>query len=223
MKFNIVWSCLLMFMMTSCRKMESKTPDSIPVESSTVNSKKDSPYQDTSKEKPKPTIFNENFLELENVSVNEKNIVLSADDFEKLYPKKDSVKIEIWDCGSPFEWLDKIWMEKTYGKDLINFDGKITTFYTHNAEFISNKHKVLFSQAKTGDNHFEIKSHHIVLTDQTTVDEFQKLFPKIKGDDTDQNNTIVFRIPISKDIEDSFEFYFVNEKLKRFNLWWLLC
>lgn len=122
---------------------------------------------------------------IENAQVNGNDIVLSQEQFQKLYSKHDSIKSEAWDCGSPFEWLDKKWMEKTYGKDLLNFDGKITTFYTGNAEFISNNHKVIFSIAKSGNNRFEIRSHHIILTNNTTVAEFQKLFPKLKIEDTD--------------------------------------
>lgn len=224
MKSKILVALLIFLALWNCQKKEKEDLKSHQNKDSLKTiTKHDRLHQETLSENETPKVFADDFLKIENVLVNGNNIILSESDFEKLYPETDSVKSESWDCGSPFEWLDKTWMEKTYGKDLIKFDGKLSTFYTHNAEFISNSHKVIFSSAKSKGNRFEIKSHHIILTDNTTVAEFQKLFPKIKKDNNDQNNTIVFSIQLSKDIEDSFEFHFVDGKLKEFRLWWLLC
>jgi hypothetical protein len=138
---------------------------------------KDSLHKEKNRKMKSPKVFTDDFLKIENVQVNGNDIVLSQEQFQKLYSKHDSLKNEPWDCGSPFEWLDKTWMEKTYGKDLLNFDGKITTFYTNNAEFISNNHKVIFSSAKSGNNRFEIRSHHIILTNKPLLKISKSYFP----------------------------------------------
>lgn len=120
-------------------------------------------------------------------------------------------------------------MIKTYGKQnsdsgtFERFDGKITSMYTNNAEFNSNKHIVLFNSAIAHKNSFQIKSHHIVLNQNTTIEEFQKLFPKLEKETTDQKNLSRFRISVNKDGGDAFLFYFKDGKLDEFLLWWLLC
>ncbi|MFC3159858.1 hypothetical protein ACFOEQ_16420 [Chryseobacterium arachidis] len=188
-----------------------------------ISSEKDSLNTNHISKKISPSPFTDDHLALENVLVNGNDIILSKAKFGKIYPKHDSVKTELWECGSAFDWLDKEWMEKTYGKDLVNFDGKITTFYVNHAEFNSDNHIILFSQAQADKNDFEIKSHHITLNKNTTINKFQKLFPKLKKDETDQKNVVSFRIPVAKDGEDSFIFYFKDGKLESFYLWWLLC
>lgn len=220
-----IFAALLMFLaLWSCQKKEKENLKSLQGNDSLQTIiKQDSLHNETISGNETPKVFTDDFLKIENVQVNGNDIILPQEQFQKLYPKHDSVKTEPWDCGSPFEWLDKTWMEKTYGKDLINFDGKITTFYTNNAEFISNNHTVIFSSAKSENNRFEIKSHHIILTRETTVEDFQKLFPKLKIENTDQKNIQRFSIPVGKEIEDSFMFYFKDGKLDNFNLWWLLC
>ncbi|WP_336690278.1 MULTISPECIES: hypothetical protein [unclassified Chryseobacterium] len=224
MKSKIFGSLLIFLALWSCQKKEKEDLKSLQDKDSlqtTIN--KDSLRTEKLSENEVPKVFTDDFLKIENAQVNGNDIVLSQEQFQKLYSKHDSIKSEAWDCGSPFEWLDKKWMEKTYGKDLMSFDGKITTFYAGNAEFISNNHKVIFSSAKSGNNRFEIRSHHIILTNSTTVAEFQKLFPKLKIEDTDQKNVQSFSIPVGKETEDSFMFYFKDGKLDNFNLWWLLC
>lgn len=224
MKDKILTGLLMFLALWSCQKKEKENLKSLQEKDSLQTIiKQDSLPKEKQSEKELPKVFTDDFLKIENVQVNGNDIVLPQEQFQKLHPKNDSVKTEPWDCGSPFEWLDKTWMEKTYGKDLVNFDGKITTSYTNNAEFISNNHKVIFSSAKSGNNRFEIKSHHIILTQETTVEDFQKLFPKLKIENTDQKNIQRFSIPVGKEIEDSFIFYFKDGKLDNFNLWWLLC
>lgn len=177
--------------------------------------------------KPKP--YTKEFLKIEDAEINGHKIILSQNEFDKIYPKKDSLKTALWECGSPFEWLDEDWMIKTYGKQNSNsgtferFDGKITSLYTNNAEFNSNKHIVLFNSAVAHKNSFQIKSHHILLNQDTTIEEFQKLFPKLEKEITDQKNVSRFRISVDKNVDDAFLFYFKDGKLDEFVLWWLLC
>lgn len=224
MKSKILVGLLIFLALWNCQKKENAVSKSEQSNDSLkMIIKDDSLHEKALSENETLKVFKDDFLEIENVQVNGNNVILSKNNFEKTYPKIDSIKSEPWECGSPFEWLDKEWMEKNYGKDLVNFDGKISTFYTNNAEFISNNHNVIFSNAKSVNNRFEIKSHHIVLTHNTTVAEFQKLFPKLKIEDTDQKNIQSFRIPVGKEIEDSFIFYFKDGKLDSFNIWWLLC
>lgn len=224
MKSKIFGGLLIFLALWSCQKKEKENLKSLQEKDSlqTIIKQESLPKEKRS-ERESSKVFTDDFLKIENVQVNGNDIVLPQEQFQKLHPKKDSVKTEPWECGNPFEWLDKSWMEKTYGKDLVNFDGKITTFYTNNAEFISNNHKVIFSSAKSGNNRFEIKSHHIILSQETTVEDFQKLFPKLKIEDTDRKNIQSFSIPVGKETEDSFMFYFKDGKLDNFNLWWLLC
>lgn len=223
MKSKIFLSFLTFFFLLNCKKEPDNKVNEKNDSLLQIDSKKDSLNINEISKKIHPKPFTEDSLALENVLVNGSDILLPQSKFEKLYPKMDSVKTELWECGSAFEWLDKEWLEKTYGKDLANFDGKITTFYVNNAEFNSDKHIVLFNGAQSDRNDFEIKTHHIILNRNTTIDEFQKLFPKLKKDETDQKNVVSFRIPVSKNEDDSFIFYFKDGKLESFNVWWLLC
>lgn len=176
---------------------------------------------------PKP--FTKDFLNIKNADINDHQIILSHQNFDKIYPTKDSVITDVWECGSPFEWLDEVWMVKTYGKrssdsgTFEKFDGEIMSIYTNKAEFNSNKHIILFGSGDAHKNSFQIKSHHIVLNHNTTIEEFQNLFPKLEKEITDEKNVTRFRIPINKDSDDAFLFYFRNGKLDEFLLWWLLC
>jgi hypothetical protein len=227
MKYTAVWVGLMIFMLLNCQKQMDKnsgSPTDHHSENRYLKEQRIDPGSINNKAEPcNSCVFTEKFLNMDNVLINGNVMILSENDFHKFYPQKDSVRSEVWDCGSPFEWLDKTWMERTYGKDLSSFDGRITTFYAQHAEFISNGHNIIFNNAKAANNRFEIRSPHMILSEKTTVAEFQKLFPDISMDKDMQNKTVVFRIPLSKDTEDSFEFYFAEGRLERFNVWWLLC
>ena len=150
MKDKILTGLLMFLALWSCQKKEKENLKSLQDKDclQTIIKQESLPKEKQS-EKELHKVFTDDLLKIENVQVNGNDIVLPQEQFQKLHPKHDSVKTEPWECGSPCEWLDKSWMEKTYGKDLVNFDGKITTFYTNNAEFISNNHKVIFSSAKS--------------------------------------------------------------------------
>jgi hypothetical protein len=108
--------------------------------------------------------------------VNGNDIVLSQEQFQNFIQNMILLKVNHGTAEALLNGLIKRgW--KTYGKDLLNFDGKITTFYTNNAEFISNNHKVIFSSAKSGNNRFEIKSHHIILTRKPPLKISKSYFP----------------------------------------------
>ena len=168
-------------------------------------------------------------LEIENVRVNHHKVLLSKADFEATYKKIDSIKTALWECGNPFEWLDKEWMEKTYGKmdkekgTFDTFNGDVTTLYAKGIEFNSNSHIVLFNTAFAKDNSLEILSHKILLDRKTTLEEFRKLFPNAEMEPMDTANEVRFRFYIKQDMDDAFLFFFKDGKLDSFCLWWLLC
>lgn len=230
MKQKIILALALFITLLNCQKKDDNNliANEITIKSdSNVRSKDSIESPNTVSVKPQP--YTKEFLKIEDAEINGHKIILSQNEFDKIYPKKDSVKTDLWECGSPFEWLDENWMIKTYGKQnsdsgtFERFDGKITSMYTNKAEFNSNKHIVLFNSANAHKNSFQIKSHHIILNQDTTIEEFQKLFPKLEKEITDQKNVSRFRISVDKDVDDAFLFYFKDGKLDEFLLWWLLC
>ena len=161
--------------------------------------------------------------------VNNHKVMISKEEFDKIYPKLDSTKTELWECGSPFEWLDKEWMTKTYGQKneesgiYENFDGKITTLNYKNTAFITNKHLVIFNEGTTGNNTFSIISPKITLDKDTTVEQFKKMFPNVEMRSGEQPDEVNFFINTDRNMDDAFIFYFKNGKLHTVELWWLLC
>ena len=87
---------------------------------------------------------------------------MTKDEFESIYTHTDSTKTQLWECGSPFEWLDEKWMVKAYGeKDkgtgiFKNFNGEITNIYSQNIDFTTNNHIVLFDTGFAANNSFKI-------------------------------------------------------------------
>ncbi|MCL9805231.1 hypothetical protein NAT51_06850 [Flavobacterium amniphilum] len=167
------------------------------------------------------------FLTMEDVLLNGNKILLDKTDFEKIYRKADSTRTDLWECGNPLDFLDEEWMTKTYGKResgaFEKFDGSITSIYTHNVQFITNNHVVLFDTAQADKNMFKIISANIILDKHTTIENFRKLFPKLEKEETDDPTLFRFRIPTGKDHDDAFLFYFKNGKLDFTTLWFLLC
>jgi len=225
---NLFQILFVIFFLFSC-KDDKKEP--LPTEilneiSSTKPIKKDS-IKRLKKTASKPYLSA--FLKIEDALMNDNKIILEKKIFDELYPKRDSVKTEIWECGNPFNWLDDKWMIKTYGKydrerdTFGDFDGKLTSIFTKNARFDTNNHIVLFNGALSKGNNLKIKSHQIVLDENTTLEEFQRFFPNLKKEELEHKNEYRFRIGIEKNNDDAFLFYFENGKLKSFNLWWLLC
>jgi len=229
MKINNLFPILFaLFFLFSCKDDKKETsPTKVSNElSGTKSIEKDSAKTG---EKPVSKIYLDNYLKIENALVNNNKIILQKKMFDNLYPKRDSVKVEIWECGNPFNWLDEKWMTKTYGKyeqdrdTFGDFDGKLTSIFTQNARFDTNNHIVLFNSALSEGNEFKIKSHQITLNENTTLEEFQRFFPNLKKEELEHKNECRFRMGIEKDSDDAFLFYFENGKLKSFNLWWLLC
>jgi len=229
MKINNLFPILFaLFFLFSCKDDKKET---LPTEIPNVLSGTNSIEKDSTKtvEKPVSKIYLANYLKIENALVNNNKIILEKKMFDELYPKRDSVKAEIWECGNPFNWLDDRWMTKTYGqydqdRDTFgDFDGKLTSIFTQNARFDTNNHMVLFNSALSKGNELKIKSHQIVLNENTTLEEFQRIFPNLKKEELEHKNECRFRMGIEKDSDDAFLFYFENGKLKSFNLWWLLC
>lgn len=180
-------------------------------------------------EKKESLIYNSKYLAIKDAQVNNHAIILGQKEFNKIYTKIDSTRTMLWECGNPLDWLDKDWMTKKYGpinKDTgsyENFDGKITTIYGKEIEFDTNNHIVLFNTAFAKRNSFQIPSHHISLDENTTLEEFKKLFPDAEVEKINNPNEVRFRFYLDHKSDDAFLFYFKNGKLNYFNLWWLLC
>ena len=175
------------------------------------------------------SIYNSKFIEIKNVLVNGHKVILLKNEFDAIYPKNDSIKTTLWECGSPFDWLDEEWMIKTYGVEneekgmFERFNGEITTIYGKNIEFSTNNHIVLFDMAFAQNNSFNIISHNITLDQNTTLEKFKKIFPNAEIENLDDKSEVRTRFYLGNDSDDAFLFYFKKGKLNYFKLWWLLC
>lgn len=175
------------------------------------------------------SIYDSKFITIKNVLINGHKVILSKAEFESIYTHIDSTKTQIWECGSPFNWLDTEWMIKTYGKEdretgiFSKFNGEITTIYSKNIEFATNKHIVLFDTGFADNNSFKIISHNIILNKNTTLNEFRNKFPNSEMETTENLNVVRFRFYLKELNDDAFLFYFKDGKLNYFTLWWLLC
>jgi hypothetical protein len=175
------------------------------------------------------TIYNSKFIDIENVLINDHKAIVSKNEFDAIYPKSDSVKTTLWECGSPFEWLDKAWMIKTYGPEnkekgtFERFNGEITTIYEKGIQFTTNNHIVLFDKALASKTTFKIRNYKVKLDKNTTLKEFKKIFPNTEIEGLENKNEVRARFYLEKDSDDAFLFYFKDGKLDYFTLWWLLC
>ncbi|WP_310555407.1 hypothetical protein [Flavobacterium sp.] len=173
--------------------------------------------------------YNSKYIDFENVLINNHKVILSKSDFESIHNKIDSTKTMIWECGSPFEWLDEEWMIKTYGNKteesgaFDTFNGEITTLFGKDIEFNTNNNIVLFDKAFAKNNSFEIISHRIKLNKNTSLEDFKKMFPNSEMEILEERNEVRFRFYLNDKADDAFLFYFKKGKLNYFTLWWLLC
>jgi len=154
---------------------------------------------------------------------------LPNNSFNKYYPKPDSTKRTLWECGSPFDSLDEAWMEKTYGMwdaqagTFKNYDSQITTIYVNGSAYATNGHMTLLIKADAKRNSVSVPSHQIALSSHTSIATFNKLFPKIHPEKTEDKNVIRYRMPLKRDYPDAFLFYFKNGMFDHIELWYLLC
>ncbi len=180
-------------------------------------------------EKENSKVSSSNIVSIDDVLINDKKILLTLHEFNQNVAQIDSTKTTLRECGNPFEWLDKQWMENKYGKydetngKFKNFDGKIKTLYVNDVEYDCNNHLVLFNKATTANNSFKIVSKNILLNANTTIEQFQKYFPETKQENLKEPNQFRFRLHIKQGNEDAFLFDFKNGKLQSVTLWWLLC
>lgn len=225
--FKIVFCSSLFLLMFSCQKDNQVVePENarFPEKTTEIASKN---KESVVTEKIK--VYPSKYLAIENVLVNDHKIILPQQEFAKLYPKYDSIRTTLRECGHPLEWLDEKWMVKTYGEKDENvgtfarFDGKITRFSIKSFDFDSNNHLVIFDSGKAKGNTFLIISDQIMLDENTTVSDFKKLFPKIEMEETEDKDTVRFRLYIAENLDEAFLFYFKNGKLDYYTLWWLLC
>ena len=180
-------------------------------------------------EKEKAKVSSQNVISINDVLINDKKVLITLDEFNISYSHIDSTKTMLWECGQPFEWLDKEWMENKYGKfDEIkgtfkNFDGKIKTLYVSNTEYDSNNHLVLFNNGNTKNNSLKIISKNIILNADTTIEKFKKYFQQTKQENLANQNEFRFRLYLKNESEDAFIFDFKNGKLEKITLFWFLC
>lgn len=210
----------------SCVKKESKITETEPAKTDSTKSIVETNDLITTKQ---PKAYTSNYISTEDVLVNGHNVFFKKTEFDALYKNKiDSTRTDVWDCGTPFEWLDDKWMTEKYGPkskegDLENFNGEITTLFGKGITLSTNNHMVLFDTGYAENNSLTIVSHNIRLDKNTTLEDFKKWFPKAEIEKMDKPNEVRFRFSIEKNIEDSFLFYFKDGKLEYFTLWWLLC
>ncbi|WP_035650253.1 hypothetical protein [Flavobacterium sp. ASV13] len=222
-------SLLLLFFFTiliACNSRNEKANESKKI----IETKHEVNTSIEPKEKLKDkSIYDSKFLGKENVLINDHKVILTKDEFESIYTQVDSISTQLWECGSPFEWLDEKWMIKTYGKKnnksgtFNTFNGEITTIFSQNIQFATNNHIVLFDTGFVGNNSFKIISHNITLNKDTTVKEFMSKFPNTEMEKTDYPNEVRFRFYLDNKSDDCFLFYFKDGKLNYLTLWWLLC
>lgn len=237
MKKSIILTILVLTFLTiiSCKNKKKEQPKNENVRVQTNNNFQNTIQQikDTINENKKKlsinSIYHSKFIEIKNVLVNGHKVILFKNEFDALYPKNDSIKTTLWECGSPFEWLDKEWMVKTYGVKnkekgtFERFNGEITTIYGEKNEFSTNNHIVLFDMASAENNTFKIVSHNITLDRNTTLEEFKKVFPNTEIENLENKSEAWARFNLGKEKDEAFRFCFKNGKLNYFTLWWLLC
>lgn len=225
--FKILFGSSLFLLMMSCQKDHQ-----IMEPENSISSGKTTEFDSKNKERvvtEKIKVYRSKYLAIENVLVNDHKIILPQQEFAKLYPKYDSIRTTLRECGHPLEWLDEKWMIKTYGEKDENvgtfarFDGEITRLNIRGFDFDSNNHLVIFDSGKAKGNTFLIISDQIVLNENTTVSDFKKLFPKIEMEETEDKDTVRFRLYVAENLDEAFLFYFKDGKLDYYTLWWLLC
>jgi hypothetical protein len=173
--------------------------------------------------------YNSPVLSIDDVLVNGQKILMSKESFNFTYNQIDSTIVESRECGNPFEWLDKEWMTKIYGEynDQIgtfkNFNSHISVFYSRHASFDSNNHLYLLNTAYADKNVVNIPSNNIKLTNQTSLAEFERLFPKAEKEILKDSKQVRFRLFTESEYDNSLLFYFENDRFIYVNLWWLLC
>ncbi len=185
---------------------------------------------DTTLVEPQLPHYDYDTLDLDGVLVNGHPVLLSLTEFRQFYPKTDSAKAELWECGNPFEFLDSTWMTANYvnsadtvWKEGVN-NSYVRTSYSSGAAFVSNGHLVLFEEAGMLRNEVTLVGTSLKLNGRTTLHDFEKAFPNIKQEEGCGNpEEARFRIYLSKSEGNSFNFRFEKGKLLTVTLWWHLC
>ena len=175
--------------------------------------------------------LNENldFLDIENITINNINILLPKNKFDSIVTNPDSVTTRNCECVNPFEWLDEKWMISKYGEKVngsfVNYDGEISNVFFNDICYISNNHLALFESLNVKNNFVKIKVNkkHIKLNNSTSIKNFKSFFPNLDFETTKNLNEIRFRVLINKNELDAFLFYFKNGKFNKLELWWDLC
>ncbi|MBS7563034.1 hypothetical protein KHS38_01340 [Mucilaginibacter sp. Bleaf8] len=179
--------------------------------------------------KPGAKVYSVKSLPLHAILINGLKPMLPYQSFQKQYPKPERVSKTLWECGSPFDVLDKDWMIHTYGPydqqkgTFDRYDGQITTLYVNGAEYATNDHMALLVKADAVHNPVSIPSHRIVLKAHTSIKTFEKLFPNLRPEKMEDDETVRYRISIEPEYDDAFLFYFKNGKFDYVELWFLLC
>lgn len=226
MKYSIIF--FFPFFFLSC-KNDSNSNKVIPPTKKSLEQiqKKDSLESVQNEALPKPYVSK--VLNIDDILINGQKILMSEDEFNLMYQQIDSVIVESRECGNPFEWLDREWMVKTYGEydnqigAFKNFNSRISVFYSNHCAFDSNNHLYLLNTVNANKNTVNIISKNILLTNETSLAEFESLFPKAKKEILENSFEVRFSLNTDFKSEHSLLFYFKNDKFEYVTLWWLLC
>lgn len=172
---------------------------------------------------------NSNVLNVDDILVNGQKILMRKDEFDQAYQRIDSIIVESRECGNPFDWLDREWMIQNYGEynnqkgAFKNFNNHLSVFYSNNSSFDSNNHLFLLNTAYSDKNTVKIISKNIILTNETSMAEFERLFPKAEKEILENPINVRFRLCTDFESEHSLLFYFKNDRFEYVTLWWSLC
>ena len=229
MKLKVSIASIAVFALFSCNANNDRTTKK-PISkhsSQTIASKASKKTLSITKHETKAYLVDS--LPLTAILLNGHKPMMSFNSFHKYYPKPDSIKKIVWECGSPFDSLDEAWMINTYGPwdtqagTFKNYDSQVTTIYAKGSEYATNGHIALLIKAESRHNSVVIPSHQIALSSHTSVKTFNKLFPKTHPEKTEDTSIIRYRIPLKYNYPDAFLFYFKNGKFNHIELWYLLC
>jgi len=159
-------------------------------------------------------------LAIKNVKFNDKPMLFLLKDLN--VRNVDSIKYNLWECGNPFEWMDK-----RYSVDSLRH------IYVQKLEYITNENKILLYSANFENNEFVASDRNIILNSKTTLNDFKMLFPnsyrqyikeKLSNPENYKREDYIIVSFNTKQSDDYWIFSF-NKKgiLIKFELYWLLC
>lgn len=229
MKLNVLIASVAVLALLSCNTNNNRATKKPPSTHSSQTKTSEGLNKTPSVDKRGAKAYLADSLPLTAILLNGHKPIMSYSSFQKYYPKPDSTNKTLWECGSPFDSLDKNWMVTTYGPydaqagTFKNYDSQVTTIYVNGSAYATNGHITLLIKADAKRNAVLIPSHQIALSSHTSIATFNKLFPKTHPEKTDDKSIVRYRIPLKHKYDDAFLFYFKDGKFDHIELWYLLC